>query len=95
MVDLNHGLRSVRVSCNAVDVTKNIDQNGKYSDVLATLSIPTDRSLKGTTSHYNNINSKVDINKGSYNYLRFNVSTNMGDNIKIGDVLLEIYITPK
>ena len=95
MVDINRGLRSVRVSCNAVDMTKNIDQNGKYSDVLASISIPPDRSLKGTTSYYNNINSKVDIKKGSYNCLRFNVSTNMGDNIRIGTVLLEIYITPK
>ena len=35
MVDINRGLRSLDLSCNVVDVSKNIDQNGNYSDVMA------------------------------------------------------------
>ena len=65
MVDINRGFRSVNVSCNIVDKTENIDQNGNYSDVIASIPIPTDKSLKGTLSHHDNINSKVMINKGS------------------------------
>ena len=96
MVDINQGFRHVHISCNVVDKSKNIDQNGKYSDVLASIPIPTDKSLKGTLSHYNDINSKVSINRGTYNFLEFNVSPNVVDDERsIGNVLLELYITSK
>ena len=96
MVDINQGFRHVNVSCNVVDKSKNIDQNGKYSDVIATIPIPTDKSLKGTLSHHNNINSKVSINRGTYNFLEFKVSSNVVDDTRtIGNVLLELYITSK
>ena len=96
MVDINQGFRHVNVSCNVVDKSKNIDQNGKYSDVIASIPIPTDKSLKGTLSHHNNINSKVSINRGTYNFLEFKVSSNVVDDTRtIGNVLLELYITSK
>ena len=96
MVDINQGFRHVNVSCNVVDKSKNIDQNGKYSDVIASIPIPTDKSLKGTLSHYNNIDSKVSINRGTYNFLEFNVRSNVvGDDRIVGDTLLELYITPR
>ena len=96
MVDINRGLRSLDVSCNVVDKSKNINQNGNYSDVMASIPIPTDKSLKGTLSHYNDINSKVTINKGSYNFLEFNLRSNVaGDERSVGDAFLELYITPK
>ena len=96
MVDINQGFRHVNVSCNVVDKSKNIDQNGKYSDIIASIPIPTDKSLKGTLSHHNNINSKVSINRGTYNFLEFKVSSNVvNDTRTIGNVLLELYITSK
>ena len=99
MVDINRGLRHVNVCCNVVDKSKNIDQNGKYSDVIASIPIPTDRSLKGTLTHHNNINSKVSINRGTYNFLEFKVLSNVpGDDPSsvspVGDILLELYIQP-
>ena len=93
MVDINQGFKHIGVSCNILNKSKSIDQNGKCSDVIANIPIPTDRSLKGTSSHYNNINSKVSINRGTYNFLEFKVFSN--DERSIGDVLLELYITPR
>ena len=75
-----------------MDVSKNIDQNGNYSNVMASIPIPTDKSLKGTLSHYSDINCKVSINRGTYNFLEFNVSSNIERDVS--DVLLELYITP-
>ena len=96
MVNIDRGFKSLDLSCNVVDKSKNIDQNGNYSDVIANIPIPTDKSLKGTLSHYNDINSKVSINRGTYNFLEFNVRSNVvGDDRIVGDILLELYITPR
>ena len=92
-VNINRGLRSLDIKCNIVDKSKNIDQNGQYSDVMASVPIPTDKTLKGSLSHYSDINSKVSINRGAYNFLEFKVSSNIER--YVGDVLLELYITPK
>ena len=93
MVSVNHGFRSLDISSNIVDRSKNIDDDGKYSDVIANLPIPTDKTLKGTLSYYRNIDSKVSINRGTYNHLEFKAVSNV--NRYAGDVLLEMYISPK
>ena len=93
IVDVNRGLRSLDVKCNIVDKSKNIDNKGEYSNVIASLPIPTDKTLKGTLTHYSDINSKVSINRGTYNFLEFEASSNVER--YAGDVLLELYITPK
>ena len=90
MVDINRGLRSLDISCNIVDTTKNIDHKGEYSNVIASVPIPTDKTLKGSLSHYSDINSKVSIDRGTYNFLEFKVSSNIER--YVGDVLLELYI---
>ena len=92
-VDVNRGLKSLDIKCNIVDKSENIDSSGGYSDVIATLPIPTDRTLKGSLSHYNDINSKVKLNRGTYNFLEFDVLSNISR--YAGDVLLEMYISPK
>ena len=76
-----------------MEKSKNIDQNGDYSNVIASVPIPTDKTLKGSLSHYSDINSKVSINRGAYSFLEFKVSSNIER--YVGDVLLELYITPK
>ena len=93
MVDVNRGFRTLDISCSVVDKSKNIDNNGLYSDVIASLPRPTDKTLKGTLTHYNDVNSKVSINRGTYNFLKFEASSNIDR--YAGDVLLEMYITPK
>ena len=92
-VDINRGLKSLDVKCNIVDKSENIDSSGGYSDVIASLPIPTDRTLKGSLSYYNDINSKVKLNRGTYNFLKFDVLSNISR--YAGDVLLEMYISPK
>ena len=92
-VDINRGFKSLDIKCNIVDKSKNIDSSGGYSDVIASLPIPTDRTLKGSLSHYNDINSKVKLNRGTYNFLEFNAFSNVDR--YAGDVLLEMYISPK
>ena len=93
MVDINRGLRSLDISCNIVDKSNNIDNDGQYSDVIASVPIPTDKTLKGSLSHYSDINSKVKINRGIYSSLEFKVSSNIDR--YVGDILLELYIAPK
>ena len=93
MVDINRGFKSLDIKCNIVDKSKNIDSNGGYSNVIASIPIPTDRTLKGSLSHYNDINSRAKLNRGTYNFLEFKASSNV--NRYAGDVLLEMYISPK
>ena len=92
-VDINRGLRSLDIKCNIVDKSNNIDNKGEYSDVIASIPIPTDKTLKGSLSHYSDIGSRVKINRGTYNCLEFKVSSNI--NRYVGDILLELYIKPK
>ena len=91
-VDVNRGFKSLDIKCNIVDKQKNIDSNGGYSDIIASLPIPPDRTLKGSLSHYSDINSKVKINRGTYNFLEFEALSNVDR--YAGNVLLEIYISP-
>ena len=91
-VDINRGFKSLDIKCNIVDKQKNIDSDGGYSEVISSLPIPTDRTLKGSLSHYNDINSKVKINKGTYNFLEFKAMSNIDR--YAGNVLLEMYISP-
>ena len=96
MVDINRGLRSLDIKCNIVDKSNNIDDKGEYSDVIASIPIPTDKTLKGSLSHYSDIGSRVKINRGIYSSLEFKVSSNIDR--YAGDILLELYIssiTPK
>ena len=43
-VDINRGFKSLDIKCNIVDKQKYIDSSGGYSDVIANLPIPTDRT---------------------------------------------------
>ena len=90
MVNINRGLRRLDIQCSIVDKANNIDIDGQYSDVLASIPIPTDKALKGTLSHYNDINSKVKVNRGTYNSLKFKVFGNVDR--YVDDVFLELYI---
>ena len=90
IVDINRGLRNLDIKCDVVDKSKNIDDDGKYSDVIASLPIPTDKALKWTQTHYSDINSVVEINKGICSSINFKVSSNIDQ--YVGDILLELYI---
>ncbi len=65
-VDINRGLRYITISCDLVNSDTNIDSVGRRSTVISSLPITTTQSLKGTVSHYTDIESRVPIDKGSY-----------------------------
>ena len=90
MVDINHGLRRVDIQCDIIDKFSNININGQPSDILTSIPIPTDKTLKGSLSYYNNINTSVKISRGTYNSVGFKV---FGNNKQYAcDVLLELHI---
>ena len=90
MVDINHGLRRVDIQCDIIDKFSNININGQPSDILTSIPIPTDKTLKGSLSYYNNINTSVRISRGTYNSVGFKV---FGNNKQYAcDVLLELHI---
>ena len=60
--------------------------------MITSLPITTNQTLKGSVTHFDNINSRVSINKGQYNTLNFTVLANNDVNL-IGSILLELYIT--
>ena len=78
-VDVNLGLRYVRVACDMIDLGKNFDRDGKRSKVFATFPITTDQSLNGTVSHYTEREFEAPITNGDHTTLEFYVDSNIGD----------------
>ena len=90
MVDINRGLRRVNIQCDIIDKCSNININGQPSDILTSIPIPTDKTLKGSLCYYNGINTSVKISRGTYNSIGFKV---FGNNERYAcDVLLELHI---
>ena len=90
MVDINHELRRVDIQCDIIDKFSNININGQPSDILTSIPIPTDKTMKGSLSYYSGINASVRISRGTYNSLNFKV---FGNNKQYAcDVLLELHI---
>ena len=87
MVDINCGLHYISICCDAVDRTKNFDNEGKRGCMITSLPITTSQTLKGMVSYFDNIDSRASINKGQYNSLNFTVLAN-NDVELIGSILL-------
>ena len=91
MVDINYGLRRVDIQCDIIDKCSNINIDGQPSDILTSIPIPTDKTLKGSLCYYNGINTSVKISRGTYNSIGFKV---FGNNERyVCDVLLELQIS--
>ena len=91
MVDINYGLRRVDIQCDIIDKCSNININGQPSNILTSIPIPTDKTLKGSLCYYNGINTSVRISRGTYNSIGFKV---FGNNEQyVCDVLLELHIS--
>ena len=89
-LDINIGLKYIKIQSDAIDRSCSIDNQGKKSHVILTLPISSQIS-KGTITHHKDIESKLSINKGVYNKLNFNIIGNNG-NKQFGSFLLEFYI---
>ena len=51
-VDFNNGLRFVNIHCNLASKSYNVNPWGKPSDVITSVTVPTDRSLFGSVVSY-------------------------------------------
>ena len=87
MVDINHGSLYISICCDAVDRMNSFDNEEKRSCMITLLPITTNQTLKAWASHFDNIDSRVSINKGQYNSLNFTVLAN-NDVELIGSILL-------
>ena len=47
-VDINNGLEYIEISCSLVNMSENIDSNGKKSNVMVTLLIISTQTLKSS-----------------------------------------------
>ena len=91
VVDVNRGLRYININCSIVDTSENFNTDGKRSQTMASIPIPTEQSLNSTVTFLKNINGKVKINNGCFNRLIFDVDTNIENKVDM-DLLLEICI---
>ena len=91
-VDLNNGLRYVNIYSNLVNKTFNINPLGRPSDVITSVTVPTDRPLLGSVAIYIDTESRIPISKGSFNELIFHVMDQNNKPIDIGEVLIEMYL---
>ena len=91
-VDINNGLRFVNIHCNLASKSYNVNPWGKPSDVITSVTVPTDRLLLGSVVSYIDVESRTSIVKGSCSELIFHVKDQDGKPINIGEVLIEMYL---
>ena len=51
-VDINNGLEYIEITCSLVNMSENVNSNGKKSDVILTLPITSTQTLNGSVQHY-------------------------------------------
>jgi hypothetical protein len=91
-VDFNDGLKFVNIHCNLVSKSYNVNHLGKPSDVITSVTVPTDRSLFGSVVSYIDVESRTSIVKGTCSELVFHMTDQDGKPIDIGEVLIEMYL---
>ena len=91
-VDFNDGLKFVNIHCNLANKSYNVSHLGKPSDVITSVTVPTDRSLFGSVVSYIDVESRTSIVKGTCSELVFHMTDQDGKSIDIGEVLIEMYL---
>jgi hypothetical protein len=91
-LDFNDGLKFVNIHCNLASKSYNVNHLGKPSDVITSVTVPTDRSLFGSVVSYIDVESRTSIVKGTCSELIFHVTDQDGKSIDIGEVLIEMYL---
>jgi hypothetical protein len=91
-VDFNNGLRFVNIHCNLASKSYNVNPWGKPSDVITSVTVPTDRSLFGSVVSYIDVESRTSIVKGTCSELVFHMTDQDGKSIDIGEILIEMYL---
>jgi hypothetical protein len=80
-VDFNDGLRFVNIHCNLASKSYNVNHWGKPSDVITSVTVPTDRPLFGSVAGYIDVESRTSIVKGTCSELIFHVTDQDGKSI--------------
>ena len=91
-VDFNYDLRFVNIHCNLASKSYNVNPWGKPSDVITSVTVPTDRPLLGSVVSYIDVESRTSIIKGTCSELVFHMTDQDGKPIDIGEVLIEMYL---
>ena len=91
-VDFNNNLRYVNIHCNLENKSYNVNPWGKPSDVITSVTVPTDRPLLGSVAGYIDVESRTSIIKGTCSELVFHMTDQDGKPIDIGEVLIEMYL---
>ena len=82
-VDFNDGLKFVNIHCNLANKSYNVNHLGKPSDVITSVTVPTDRSLFGSVVSYIDVESRTSIIKGTCSELVFRMTDQDGKPILI------------
>jgi len=91
-VDVNLGLKYIRLGCDWDNTSKNFDTNGERNKTMATFAVPSDQSLNGTVSLYDK-NYEVSITNRDHNSFNFHVDTNISDKEDVNvSILFDAYI---
>jgi hypothetical protein len=91
-VDFNNDLRFVNIHCNLASKSYNVNSWGKPSDVITSVTVPTDRPLLGSVVSYIDVESRTSIIRGTCAELVFHMTDQDGKPIDIGEVLIEMYL---
>ena len=74
-VNVNHGLKYVKIMVDIAEKNSVFDEKRKRSSIITTLPVETQQSLFSTRTVYNDINARVPISS-SFSSLKFSLSTN-------------------
>ena len=88
-MDVNHGLRWLTVTCDLIDPSKNIDLEGKESDILAFLPITPGTRLNSSCYVYERENAWRAAKNAVVSEMVFTVNSNISENVDV-DILLDI-----
>ena len=88
-VDVNHGLRYLIVTCDLIDSSKNIDLDGKESNILAFLPITHGTRLNSNCYVYERDNAWRAAKNAIVTEMEFNVTSNISEKVDV-NILLDL-----
>ena len=88
-VDVNHGLRYLIVTCDLIDQTKNIDLDGKESNILAFLPITPGTRLNSNCYVYGRDNAWRVAKDSIVTEMEFKVTSNISEKVDV-NILLDL-----
>ena len=88
-VDVNHGLKYLTVTCDLIDPSKNIDLEGKQSNILAFLPITPGTRLNSNCYVYGRENAWRAAKNAIVAEMEFQVTSNISPKVDV-DILLDL-----